>query len=281
MGGSKPARGEPERPAASAEGGTASAEIERLKDELVSIVSHELRTPLTSIRGALKLLEGGVAGELAPEVAALVAVASKNTERLVRVVDDILDLQRIDAGALKLQLSALAPEVVADAALEAVAGAASERGVELSSRGSGPRLRADPDRLVQVLVNLLSNAIKFSPPGERVSIAVTSGEGGSVRFSVEDHGPGIAAEELPRVFERFRQLDSSDRREAGGAGLGLFISRAIVEQHRGRIGVDSKLGEGSVFWVEVPRWSSEQEIEAPPPGQPHQEAADATRTTRG
>ena len=233
---------------------TGREEVDRLKDQFVSIVSHELRTPLTSIRGALGLLAGGVLGELPPEALEVLGIARDNSERLVRLINDILDLEKVRAGALELGLRDLEAGEVVRAALHATHGMAQAAGVHLEAEPSPAlRLRGDPDRLVQVLTNLLSNAVKFSPRGQAVRVRVGPGpQGGAVRFSVTDAGPGIPADALPRLFLPFSQLDASDVRSKGGTGLGLAIARAIAEQHGGRTGVDTWPGAGSTFWFEVP-----------------------------
>ena len=230
-------------------------EVERLKSAFVATVSHELRTPLTSIRGSLKLLEGGVAGALPSEAKKLVSIASSNADRLMRLVNDILDLEKAEAGKLDLRISMVDPEEIVRAAVAAVAGIAEDRCIEIRTEGRAGCVRGDTDRLVQVLVNLLSNAIKFSPRDGELVLTISAGEGSCARITVRDHGPGIAEADLPRLFGRFERLDNSDRRRTGGTGLGLSICKEIVDLHQGRIGVDSRAGEGSAFWFEVPLWS--------------------------
>jgi signal transduction histidine kinase len=230
------------------------AAMEKAKDEFVSVVSHELRTPLTSIRGSLGLIEGGALGTVPPELARMVAIARANTDRLVRLINDILDLEKIAAGKLELKLRPLDPADLVDAALTETQGIAGQARVDLAWSAvepGGARLLGDRDRLIQVLVNLLSNAIKVSPPGGGVAIRIESA-GGRVRITVRDRGPGIAARDLSRIFGRFQQIDSSDSRSRGGTGLGLSICKAIVEEHGGTIGVDTAEGEGSDFWFEIP-----------------------------
>jgi PAS domain S-box-containing protein len=226
---------------------------ERVKSEFVSVVSHELRTPLTSIRGSLRLIEGGKTGELPADAMDLVRMANSNCERLLRLINDILDLDKIEAGKLRLRLEQLELREVVDRAVRSVQGLATESGVTLSIALASPAaVEGDLDRLVQVLTNLLSNAIKFSPPQSDVHIVGGAGREGRVRLSVQDQGPGIPPEQIPRLFGKFQQLDSSDTRTKGGTGLGLAISKAIVEQHGGEIGVESEVGRGTVFWFELP-----------------------------
>ncbi|HLT39748.1 MAG TPA: ATP-binding protein, partial [Enhygromyxa sp.] len=240
---------------------TERARIERLKNEFVSIVSHELRTPLTSIRGSLGLLDGGVVGELEPRTRSLVKIALSNTERLIRLVNDILDLDKIETGKLELRSETLDPVVLADEAIAEIAGFAQECGVTLV-RAFEPtsKVRGDRDRLLQVLINLMSNAIKFSKPGDTVRIELEQVTPGTVRFSVCDEGPGIAEDQLPKLFRKFSQLEESDTRSTGGSGLGLAISKAIVDAHGGVIGVESQPGVGSRFHFEIGESEAERPI---------------------
>ncbi|HSZ14636.1 MAG TPA: ATP-binding protein [Solirubrobacteraceae bacterium] len=223
---------------------------ERVKDELLSVVGHELRTPLTSIRGALGLLAGGVLGELPQDAANMVAVAVLNTERLGRLVNDILDIERMTAGGLTLEASAVnAAELVAQS-IQVVQATADAAGVSLRSDTAELTVLADVDRIVQALVNLLGNAVKFSPRGGSVAVAVRP-RGDLALFSVRDNGRGIPADRLESIFERYRQVDASDAREKGGTGLGLPIARGIVEQHDGRMWAESP-GRGSTLYFTLP-----------------------------
>jgi PAS domain S-box-containing protein len=226
-------------------------EIERLKNEFVSVVGHELRTPLTSIRGSLGLLAGGVAGDLPQEARKMVQLAVDNTDRLVRLVNDTLELERLDAGRMELHRR---PTELADltaSALRAVHALAEAAGVSLLSTVSGIRLLADPDRVVQALINLIGNAIKFSPRDGRVIVSAEP-RGHLALVSVTDEGPGIPVDKLDSIFERFSQVDSSDARDKGGTGLGLAITRAIVEHHGGRIWAESGAQGGSTFRLTLP-----------------------------
>jgi PAS domain S-box-containing protein len=237
---------------------------QRMKDEFVSIVSHELRTPLTSIRGSLGLLEGGVAGELPSKARELVRIARNNSDRLIRLINDILDLDKMEAGRLELRRETIEVGPLVDAVVAEMSGYAEAAGVAVAVevRPCEP-IHGDRDRLAQVLVNLVSNAIKFSPEGERVEVRahpapshatiLGSGHGsGRIRISVTDHGPGIARADVPKLFQKFHQLDASDQRRRGGSGLGLVIAKRLVEAHHGHIGVDSEVGRGSTFYFEVP-----------------------------
>lgn len=227
-------------------------EVERRMSEFYSIVSHELRSPLTALRGSLGLIEGGQVGELTDETAELIAVGRESCDRLIRLVNDLLDLSKIEAGKLELKIAEADPVALVDMTIDYINGMAMEAGIRLSTDVNAEHLiRADADRLLQVLMNLVSNAIKFSPANSQVTVRVEEVED-RVRFSVVDQGPGIPDAQLPKLFAKFQQLDSSDSRRHAGTGLGLAISKAIVAQHRGQIGVKSAPGKGSTFWFEVP-----------------------------
>jgi signal transduction histidine kinase len=224
---------------------------EQVKDEFLSVVGHELRTPLTSIRGSLGLLAGGVLGELPEDAANMVAVAVLNTERLGRLVNDILDIERMAAGSLMLEPVAVDATELVEQSMQVVQATADAAGVTLRSDTAELTVIADPDRIVQALVNLLGNAVKFSPRGGVVTIAVGLCNDAAL-FSVRDDGRGIPVDRLEAIFERFRQVDASDAREKGGTGLGLPIARGIVEQHNGRMWAESRAGEGSTFQFTLP-----------------------------
>jgi PAS domain S-box-containing protein len=231
---------------------TTRKEAEHVKDEFISVVGHELRTPLTSIRGSLGLLEGGVFGELPQEAASMVALAVTNTDRLVRLINDILDIERMDAGRTELELAPVKASELVGNALQIVDMAATQARVTLATDvPEDLMVSVDSDRIVQVLVNLLGNAVKFSPRWSTVTVAVTA-EHGRALFSIKDTGRGIPADRLETIFERFRQVDSSDAREKGGSGLGLTIARDIVEHHGGHMSVESEIGQGSTFYFTLP-----------------------------
>jgi PAS domain S-box-containing protein len=229
----------------------ARRELERLKDEFVSIVSHELRTPLTSIRGSLGLLASGKLGALEPRAQRMADIAVQNTDRLVRLINDILDMERIEAGKSALQLARVDAGELVRQAVEVMAPLAERGGVRLTLNAAYAPVFADADRILQVLTNLLSNAIKFSPPESEVTTSVSADRDGVV-LTVADRGRGIPEDRLERVFERFHQVDSSDARDLGGTGLGLAITRRIVEQHCGSITASSVPGEGSTFTIRLP-----------------------------
>jgi PAS domain S-box-containing protein len=225
--------------------------VEKLKGEFISTVSHELRTPLASIRGSLSLLAGGVLGDLSDEAREMVTIAERNCVRLIGLVNDILDLERLEQGRLQMEIGEVAMADVLARTREAVQAFAAEREVPVEMEPTTVALQGDGARLVQVLVNLVSNAVKFSPAGAAVRVTVRENDG-RVRMEVSDRGRGIPASHRAAIFERFRQVESSDAREKGGTGLGLAICKAIVEQHGGEIGVESEVGRGSTFWFEIP-----------------------------
>ncbi|MBO9542126.1 PAS domain S-box protein [bacterium] len=230
---------------------TARRQVERMKDQFITVVSHELRTPLTALKGALGLLNDGRLGGLSSQGERMLAIALSNTDRLMRLVNDILDVQRMATGHLSLELAPVeAPHLLAQAA-EAMWALADEAGVTLEVRPAAHRVWADEERILQALTNLLSNAIKFSPPGGVVTLSVEP-MGEALRFSIKDEGRGIPPEMTEVIFERFRQVDASDSREKGGTGLGLPISRGIIEQHGGRLWVESRLGAGATFHFTLP-----------------------------
>ncbi|MBL8714918.1 MAG: PAS domain S-box protein [Myxococcales bacterium] len=228
--------------------------MERLQAEFVSTVSHELRTPLTSIRGALGLVAGGVTGALSVEAQEYVDIALANSQRLVRLINDILDIEKMQSGSLEFRLGAFALAPIIRAAIAAQQGFATEHGVTLAVPADLPagEVLVDVDRLVQVLDNLVSNAVKFSPRDAAVELTVAVVDERFFHITVRDHGPGIPESFRERIFERFAQADASNTRQRGGTGLGLAISRTIVHRMRGQIGFDTAEGGGTVFWVDLP-----------------------------
>ncbi len=238
--------------------------LDRMKSEFVSTVSHELRTPLTSIRGSLGILAGGVAGPLSDKVRGFIDIALENCERLIRLINDILDMEKIESGriAFKSEVFDLMP--LLERALQANEGYAAQHGVNLHivSALSGAQVKGDVDRLAQVLTNLISNACKFSPAGADVDVTVVE-QGERIRVAVSDHGPGISPAFRERIFQKFSQEDSSDVRQKGGTGLGLSISKAIVEGLGGEIGFDSEPGRGCTFYFHLPRWRAAAAAQLP------------------
>ena len=237
---------------------TGRKEVERMKNEFISTVSHELRTPLTSINAALGLVSGGVTGRLEDRTAEMIDIARNNCDRLVRLINDILDIEKIESGGMEYDMRVHRLMPLVEQAVAANRAFADQMGVSYSITNEAPdaELEADSDRLTQVLTNLLSNAAKFSPPGETVSVAITR-RADRIRVAVADKGPGIAEDFRDRIFERFAQADSSDSRRKGGTGLGLNICQAIVEALGGRIDFVTEVGKGSTFFFELTEWSGE------------------------
>lgn len=232
---------------------TERKKVERLKNEFVSTVSHELRTPLTSIRGSLGLINGGVAGPLPEQAQKLVSIAYNNSERLVRLINDILNIEKIESGKHDFTPTSVSVNALVEQAIEANTGYAAQFNVTILFQ-AGPRdftVFVDHDRMLQVLANLLSNAIKFSLEGGQV-IVRTAPQGRGVRITVCDNGVGIPDEFRDRIFHKFAQADSSDTRSKGGTGLGLSIAKAIVERSGGRISFESEPGVRTQFHVDLP-----------------------------
>ncbi|MGD0011463.1 MAG: PAS domain S-box protein [Terriglobia bacterium] len=241
---------------------TARLEIEKMKDEFVSTVSHELRTPLTSIRGALGLLTAGVLSAEPAKARRMLEIAVANTDRLIRLINDILDIERIESGRVKLEKRSCNAASLMVQAMDSVREVANRAGVKLELFPTSGSVLADPDRVVQTLTNLVGNAIKFSPPSSTVTLRATRRQD-EMLFEVKDQGRGIPADKLGVIFERFQQVDASDGREKGGTGLGLAICRSIVDQHGGRIWVESELGQGSSFYFTLPLLK--EQVETPFP----------------
>jgi two-component system, OmpR family, sensor histidine kinase VicK len=252
--------------------------IERMKDEFISVVSHELRTPLTSLHSALKILATGRLGVLPKDGQQFLAMADENTERLVRLVNSVLDLQRIESGAVTMEKQACTATDLMIQSVDAMQAMAQQHGITLVNQPLAIQLWVDADYIIQALTNLIGNAIKFSSPGGNVWLTVkrqaqpatpppqgrksTKSKVAKVAkldavpieilFQVRDEGQGIPDNKLETIFERFQQVDSSDSRKKGGTGLGLTICRKIIEQHGGKIWVDSTLGVGSIFSFTLP-----------------------------
>lgn len=225
--------------------------VERVKNEFTSVVSHELRTPLTSIRGSLGLLESGVLGQLPDRAQRMTEIAVENTDRLVRLINDILDLERLGAEGLHLHESTCDAEQLIARATDGMMAAALAADVTLAVDTAHSALEADADRIIQTLTNLIGNAVKFSPRGGTVQIGSLR-RSDDILFTVSDGGRGIPADKLESIFGRFQQVDSSDSRQSGGTGLGLAICRSIVEHHGGCIWASSTAGEGSTFSFVLP-----------------------------
>jgi PAS domain S-box-containing protein len=228
---------------------------EKRVSEFYSTISHELRSPLSSIRGSLGLIEGGAIGEVSDDVLELLQIAKRNCDRLIRLINDILDAKKIEAGKLQVRKMPLRADDLVRNAVEVMQTLATEARVDLRADDVlQAEVIGDPDRVVQVLTNLLSNAIKHSPEGEAIEVFTGEALNGRefLRFCVRDRGPGIPSDQLDLLFSEFQQLDSSDSRKLGGTGLGLAISKSIVEQLDGQIGVENSPGKGATFWFELP-----------------------------
>ncbi len=233
---------------------TERKKIEKMKTEFVSTVSHELRTPLTSIRGALGLVLGKSSDSLSPKIRRMLETANRNSERLTFLINDILDLEKLEAGKLDFVLEYLNLKELVKRAIDDNEGYAQSHKVDLNmvyEADTNTTVYVDKQRLLQVFANLISNAIKYSPENEKVEISVKT-KNGFVRISVIDNGPGIPDEFRTRIFGRFAQADSSDTREKGGTGLGLTITKAIIDQLGGIIDYHSVQGHGAEFYIELP-----------------------------
>ncbi|MDH5263966.1 MAG: PAS domain S-box protein [Betaproteobacteria bacterium] len=229
-------------------------EADRMKDHFVSVVSHELRTPLTAMRGSLGLLAGGVVGELPAEARSLVDIALQNSDRLWRLVNDLLDIEKMSAGHVDFRVEPLDWRATLREAVEASRGLMQQFDVSFELEPvEDLRVLGDSDRLSQVLANLILNAAKFSPAGGVVSVGARLLAGGRVRTQVRDRGRGIPANFRSRVFQPFSQADTGDSRSTGGSGLGLAISREIVTRLGGTIGFDDAPGGGTIFWFDLPQ----------------------------
>jgi PAS domain S-box-containing protein len=244
---------------------TERKQAETAKAEFISTVSHELRTPLTSIKGALGLIRTGVVGDLPEKLGKMLDIAYNNSDRLIRLINDILDIEKIESGKMEYTMEPVAVGRLLEQAMEENKGYGDEHGVRfvLSGEHQTVTVKGDQDRLMQVLANLMSNAAKFSPKDGDVEIALID-QDQSVRITVTDHGPGIPEEFRNKIFGKFLQADSSDTRQKGGTGLGLNITRAIVEHHDGLIGFESELGKGATFYVDLPKLI-EVDAESPTP----------------
>jgi len=227
--------------------------VERLKMEFIATVSHELRTPLTAIRGSLGLIAGGVTGELSGQTAALVNIAYKNSERLLRLINDLLDIEKSEAGRLEFAMEPLALLPLVEQAIETNRPFGAQFGVTFTCVQPAPDVwvKGDSNRLTQVLTNLLSNAAKFSPVDDSVCIAVTA-HNQTVRVAVTNHGPPIAESFRNRIFMKFAQADTSDTRQRSGTGLGLSISKAIIERLGGVINYETGDTTGTTFYFDLP-----------------------------
>ncbi len=234
---------------------TEKLEIQRMRQAFVAMVSHELRTPLNSVQGYLEILEMGVFGELTPEARDGASRASGNIERLISLITDLLDLEKIESGTISLAPEECDVHETITRSVEAVEDLAEQKNVKIEVLPfDDTTFYADQDRVVQVVVNFLSNALKFTPKEGTVEISVSDGaDADFVEVSVTDQGPGVPPRYQEIIFERFQQIRDEDGKHKGGTGLGLAICKAIVEQHHGAIGVDCERERGSRFWFTIPK----------------------------
>ena len=229
--------------------------LDQAKSEFLSIASHELRTPMTSIKGSLSLLTSGVVGPLDVNALRLIKIAEGETDRLIRLINDLLDLAKIESGNLPLGLRWESWDEFCGKTLDGLTGLAMKANVRLEQMSlPAIEVNIDRDRLQQVITNLVSNAVKFSPQGGVVRVTVSRSTSGDLVISVIDQGPGIAQEDRDLIFEKFRQGASASNPIVKGTGLGLAIAKALVSEHGGSIGVDSEIGKGSTFWFTLPQW---------------------------
>jgi signal transduction histidine kinase len=237
--------------------------IEQMKDEFISIVSHELRTPLTAIHGSLGILESGLYNNNSEKFNHLISIALNNSDRLVRLVNDILDLERLESRTTELEMESYEVTDLIEQAVETVQPIADAAKIHLDWTPLPVSVWAAPDAIVQTLTNLLSNAIKFSPANSTVSVKAEVVEASEevrenitplpyILFSIHDRGRGIPADKLETIFGRFQQVDVQDSQKKRGTGLGLAICKSIVQQHQGQIWVESLLGAGSTFYFTLP-----------------------------
>ena len=248
---------------------THRSQLDTLKDEFISTVSHELRTPLTSIRGSLGLLSSGIMGDLDPKAQNLLRIAVTNTDRLIRLINDVLDLERMQSGQAPLQIRRCSLRDLIQQAADTMNGMAHQATVRIlvenppkSTNPDALYFDGDSDRILQVLTNLLSNAIKFSPSASTVRVEVDA-TSDSIVLKVSDEGRGIPADKLDTIFDRFQQVEIADARQKGGSGLGLAICRSIVQQHSGSIWAQPNLGPGTTLYVMLPRTARASDAVAP------------------
>lgn len=227
-------------------------ELDRMKQQFVAVVSHELRTPLTNMGMFLDTVEKGIYGSLNDSGMDVLAGVQRGVDRLIKLTSDLMDVERLEAGALQLQITTTPVAPCIQDAIKTVASQAEAKKVTIASEPTEQLVKADKERLVQVLVNLLSNAIKFCPADSKVFTRTTICDT-MLRIEISDNGPGVLPELKEKIFDRFQQSSIDDSKKLGGAGLGLAICKSIVEQHGGQIGVDSEPGAGAKFWFTLPR----------------------------
>jgi len=232
---------------------TARRQLDRMKDEFISTVSHELRTPLTSLRAALGLVTGGALATRPEKMQHMLEIAIGNTDRLIRLVNDILDIERISSGNAELHSAICPAEALLERAVSLQQAAALKTNLKFTVDARDVEVWGDPDRILQALANLISNATKYSPVGGIINLTARNIDENEAQFDVHDQGRGIPHDKLETIFGRFQQVDASDSRTMGGTGLGLAICRSIITQHGGKIWATSPPGEGATFHFTLPR----------------------------
>ncbi len=232
--------------------------LDAAKSDFLNIASHELRTPMTSIKGSLGLISEGVMGKIPDDILNLICIAETETDRLIRLINDILDMAKIDAKKLPLKQEWSSLDDIIDKTASSLQGLAQSFNVQIKKGNSFSFLVfCDADRIQQVITNLVSNAIKFSPSGGTVDILVEAKENEAIKIMVRDHGKGMTPQEKSILFQKFRQISSPDNPLVKGTGLGLAIAKALIEEHDGKIDVTTKPGEGSTFFFTLPKWQPE------------------------
>jgi signal transduction histidine kinase len=235
---------------------TERQQLDRMKDEFISTVSHELRTPLTSLRAALGLVTGGALATRPDKMQGMLEIAIGNTDRLIRLVNDILDIERISSGNSELHRTMCPADALLERATSLQQAAALKTNIKFHLNGNGAEVWADPDRILQALSNLISNAIKFSPVGGEIWLTARRLDAHEAQFDIHDQGRGIPQDKLETIFGRFQQVDASDQKVMGGTGLGLAICRSIIAQHGGKIWATSPPGQGATFSFTLPTQAS-------------------------
>ncbi|MFN5605925.1 MAG: ATP-binding protein, partial [Actinomycetes bacterium] len=230
---------------------TDRARLARMKDRIVSVVSHEIRTPLTSIRGSLGLIDGGLMGQVSPEAKRMISIAVESSERLMRLINDLLDVERIESGRRTLNLSSTPMNVLLADAVTVMQPIADVRSVEIEFDAPPETVLVDRDRILQVLTNLIQNAIKFSDPGSAIHL-LGEKDSSHMTVTIRDEGHGIPASHIDAIFEPFHQVDISDSGPSSGSGLGLAICKEIVEAHGGTIWAERGIEQGAVFRFRIP-----------------------------
>lgn len=233
--------------------------LERMKQEVVAMVSHDLRSPLTSIQAMFDLLEAGALGQLNDKGEDKIRRSSASLNRLISMINDLLDMEKLESGMFELELTDVDFRTLAAHALEAVQISAEQKKIQLQVDKSEAKVYCDGDRIVRVLINFLSNSIKFSPENSTVRLAISQIDH-AMQIDVVDQGKGIPSDKLETIFERFKQVERADETTKGGSGLGLAICKAIVEAHHGSIGAASEIGQGSTFWIRLPNKKSNEKL---------------------